>query len=222
MYHNGLKSFYCWLIANLGIVSFIVLSLFICLINWSRISSIDLEMIWTFRDFFDLDIDNESPRINTFGILCAPLVIGAFLMFPTKDWLSRFGRYAILLVACFAIPLFREYAEFTEEELASIHPFVSQYVRLFLFANFIAFFIAIDAYQYFDEMVSRRMLYRNSSSMMFEAQWAYTISIFLESTSILIGMFMVIKMWRLMWIGLSGEEAIMEFLNNTGFMQLTN
>jgi hypothetical protein len=67
-------------------------------------------------------------------------------------------------------------------ELLSPTWFSITYLSVFAGISVVSFFIARYAKYNFDEVVSRRMLYRNSSVSMFEMEWKYTIDRFCIAT----------------------------------------
>ena len=144
-----MKTFYCWLIANFELIMYIFLLILSAIILFG---------------FSDKD--------NTLNIFMYLAVLMGILSLPTKKGVFQFGKY--LLIVGFGIMM--NDPKYDNNEFMSI--FIPKFWIVFIITSIISAFIAVYTYMNIDEVLSRRMLYRNSNVSIFEYSWLYTLDRF--------------------------------------------
>lgn len=156
----------CWVIANFGVVIWIIV--------------VVIGLIFTPKELFSAADFWDKCLICWFilgGISCAPCKT---VSSSVSRFLVIFGSSAILV--CYSSGLIDGVPA---EELAAVESFAWLFWICFVAIQVIAFLLARYAWIHFDEVVSRRMLYRNSAVDLFDIQWKYTIVIFMDAVSAL-------------------------------------
>lgn len=172
------NTFKFWLLANLGvIVAFITV-----IIVTVMVSIVEFPPE---RDKFD----------DVAIILAFTLFLAAFFCFPLKKMVEISGRYFAFIGAGILIFVFKE--DIVEDGL-----YLSKLPMLYSIvlgcATVISALISYFIYVNFDEVVSRRMLYRSSAVEMFDSQIKYTIGQFMNVSSAIFGLVFIIAGVRLL------------------------
>ena len=151
-------TFKSWFVANMEIV-FIPILILIQVIG-ALVCNINADDWW---------------NIIFFSVLIIIISIASI----KRGFIGLISWMAFILI-CFVMP------EMTEEELEIFQPFIMsfhvicQHLRSLLVFAIIAFSggvaTAIYAYKHFDEVISRRFLYRNSNVAVFQERWRYTFN----------------------------------------------
>ena len=153
-----MKTFFSWCAANVGMIGLLLSVLVIAITCWLRIE--------------------ELRYLGYVPILL--WVLSLILIWPGKtneDILVRFFIvFGSLAYVCFAS--FSELYNFNPETIAMVK---STLLKMTVIGAFIALEITIYVYRNFSEVVSRRMLYRNSSVGLFDIRLKYSIHQFFES-----------------------------------------
>lgn len=214
MYHNGLKTASFWSIANIGILVSILGMLLILVRHLIWTSSISDAQFTTL-----LQLNGEGPEIDParllefkWAIRALPLLllfIFAILMGPVQKWGHRIGRYLCLLLLCLLYPIGRhilstEWVSIPGEQILLLKTLSSRTSFVLIVATLLAVPLAVTTWCNFDEVVSRRMLYRNSSAAMFEIQWGYTLAIFFDAA-------VAIATFMLAWMAQSVVYKVLAF-----------
>jgi hypothetical protein len=141
----------CWLIANFEIVAYVL----------TLIVSILLLLLGRLFGLMDFEKVGE--------VIGYSALIAALLSLPTKRGVFQYGRYVLLLLP--GIGMFMGTGE------APVWVIIL-YWTVLVIVSIISGVIAAYAYDNIDEVVSRRMLYRNSNVSLFEFTWRYTLDRF--------------------------------------------
>lgn len=153
-----MKTFFSWCAANVGMIGLLLSVLVIAITCWLRME--------------------ELRYLGYVPILL--WVLSLILIWPGKtneDILVRFFIvFGSLAYVCFAS--FSELYNFNPETIAMVK---STLLKMTVIGAFIALEITIYVYRNFSEVVSRRMLYRNSSVGLFDIKLKYSIHQFFES-----------------------------------------
>lgn len=153
-----MKTFYSWCAANVGMIGLLLSVLVIAITCWLRME--------------------ELRYLGYVPILL--WLMSLILIWPGKtneDILVRFFIiFGSLAYVCFAS--FSELYSFNPETIAMVK---STLLKMTLIGAFVALEITIYVYRNFSEVVSRRMLYRNSSVGLFDIKLKYSIHQFFES-----------------------------------------
>jgi hypothetical protein len=159
-------TFKSWLVANLELVTAVVLSVII----------IPLYVIFAGKD---TPVDRASGELGDFFTIFFFLLVIPYVLVSIPPRLI-IGIVIYLLILGLGICLFFLENEKTGEHIFRL--FSIAYLSVFVGASVLSFFIARYAKYNFDELVSRRMLYRNSRVGLFEIEWEYTIDRFCIAT----------------------------------------
>lgn len=168
-----------WLAANLGIVVWLLL-LLIGVIVW--LPDLDLVIHPETADLSEPDAWNLVYKLYVWSL---SLGCGLIFCLPTKKKGESSGRY-IFLIGFGLIWIFMPKAigqTATVEEMLLAKRFARIYWIALATIHVPALLIARYCYSNFDEVVSRRMLYRNSSVSLFEEQGKYALSRFFDAVS---------------------------------------
>lgn len=193
-----------WVVANLGVVIWLVI-LFIGLLD------VDL------GDIFGQKIsDLEEPKRLKLQFWFMTLWLGGMCCWPTKRMMESVFRYFLL----FGVLIYVIYVELesfeVEANLVEIEA-VKRMIQIFWIgfgcSHLLALLLAVYTYQNFDEVVSRRMLYRNSAVDMFEEQLKYTICRFMDHASAFFWMYLTVV--AILWIhsAINGNDSFMGIPN---------
>ena len=125
------------------------------------------------------------------------LVLPAFLIFipfalaaTPPNLIESILSYLVALAGCVYFIVSGPPEEFKE-----LRWLASGFLPILIGASVIGFFLARYAYRNFDEILSHRMLYLNSSASLFEMQWKYTLDRFCNiSFSIVFGIIAIAVM----------------------------
>ncbi|MDR0829702.1 MAG: hypothetical protein LBN95_06285 [Prevotellaceae bacterium] len=157
-----MDTFKCWLIANFEIA--------MCLLT-AIVGSI---VFFVFSSF-----ENEkagSIYLVMFGIL--------LLTIPTKRGTLQFGKYILMLGGVILLMwALKENKDWVANiDRAMFSHFTVWFWWLFSIASLISAFLAYYTFVNFDEVTSRRMLWRNSNVNLFEISLLYTLDRFCNIT----------------------------------------
>lgn len=158
--------FRCWLIANFEIVMYVLLLIVsaILLFGFSSLESGDALKFFTYFALF-----------------------AGMLSFPTNKGAFQFGKYLFLVGMGIVMTVGANNPEYADVMGSLI---VSSFWIVFIIASVISAVIAVYAYKNIGEVLSRRMLYRNSNVSLFEYSWLYTLDRFCNiSLSIVVCIF---------------------------------
>jgi hypothetical protein len=160
----------------------------------------------TFKSWLVANLETTTGVI--LSVICIPLLVISVGKYTpvegdSKDVGSIFGIFAILLAIPFALGstpprlaksifiyllilgigiLFFFFKDDKTGELIAPTWFPLAYLSAFVVISAVSFFIARYAKYNFHEVVSRRMLYRNSNVSLFEIEWRYVIDRFCIAT----------------------------------------
>ncbi|MDR2652579.1 MAG: hypothetical protein LBC68_09760 [Prevotellaceae bacterium] len=154
-------TFKCWLIANLETVTAVVLAVIII---------IPLVLI-----FAEGHAETNNSQ-ELFLSLCVFAVIIPGVLASTPPKLTK-GIIAYLLILLFGISMFFAKDDASGELIVPTWLAI-MYLCVFIGGSVLGFFISRYAKYNFDEVVSRRMLYRNSSVSLFDIEWRYVLDRF--------------------------------------------
>ncbi|MGI5846869.1 MAG: hypothetical protein ACOX5T_02415 [Candidatus Cryptobacteroides sp.] len=147
-----MRVFKSWLIANLEIVYFILLAITLaCAFLVGGYSAEQMEVLIVSTVLFSL-ISAMSIKNGLAGLLAACIVSSFF-----------FGE------VLFKDGIINDLADFLSEH--AVYVLVAAIIGVL-----IGIFIGIAAYIHFDDVVSRRFLYRNSRTSVFEHAWKYAFN----------------------------------------------
>ena len=173
------NTFMSWLIANLE-VAFIFFTILIQLIIF---------LAGQKNGWFVGFSDPQQELSNEFGVWLFSLIFAVFLSVFIVIGIKDIGGSFVSLAVLSAIILFANFAN--DNALIEVFNAVKNglYEDFGISLNWLVWmcipslivgvFTAIYAYQNFDDVVSRRFLYRNSAASVFEYEWKYTINRFL-------------------------------------------
>jgi hypothetical protein len=151
-------TFKCWLIANFEIVFFWIVFI--------------AGGIWFFR---------SVDRIPMLPIFVPSATFIAAFTFPTKKGSIQFGKYFVMIGFGIFFTYLSNQPVATEDEMETVmilKKIMSQFWIVLPIASVISLFLAVYTYRHVDEVISRRMLYRNSRVSLFEYSWRYTLERF--------------------------------------------
>ncbi len=156
--------FRTWLIANLGIVYFA------CVLVLAGISALFLPTIGT-----EEDLSVWGKALVVICIISVPMIFGAEpTIGPIVSVLALAGLY-VFLIHWMKDPEVVRDAEFAAKSIRLMNSVI---IPLSIASLVPAVLIARYAYINFDDVVSRRWMYRNSGKDVFETTWKYTINRF--------------------------------------------
>jgi hypothetical protein len=141
----------------------------------------------------------ESSQLRDVFIIYLGLsAVFVIFIVPTTNGVVGMGKY-ILLIVCGALAQY-----FSEEpKHAIILKMLPYYWGLLLICSIIGVFIARYVYLHFDEVVSRRMLWRNSNVELFDIEWKYVLDRFSGIVCTL--MFGTVWSALIIYIGIKGS-----------------
>lgn len=204
MYHNGLRTFFYLIIANIGIVLPVLAIIMMAIWDWSLINNVEPQIL----EHLDADSNIVTEKLTLLiGMMFLPVGFFSLVIFQ-KGLSMRAMWYIILLAFYFLLRWIAKNDVEIEgvEELLSIY---SWYGKTFIIANIAAILPAVVAFLNFDEVVSRRMLYRNSSASMFEEQFKYSIAVFADSTTAV-----TLFIFSIMWQNNIAPGMLMDIITN--------
>lgn len=150
-----MNTFKAWLIANIELIFIVLQIIFFVILGF------------TFPDTIGQDGEPENKGTIIIGI---GIFFAAVLIWGVKSWKSELFFIAIIM-AFFLYLLFGKDVEISS--LAKIIGTICAVLSLL-----IGIVLAFTAYRNFDEVVSRRFLFRNSKASVFEVQMKYAFSRF--------------------------------------------
>jgi hypothetical protein len=110
------------------------------------------------------------------------------LTFPSKKGKFQFGRYLFMTGAGIFFTIVYNLPDITDNFseymglLMLIQGSILLFWIIFLIASLISIIPAIYTYRHINEVISRRMSYRNSKVNLFEYSWLYTLDRFCSIT----------------------------------------
>ena len=156
--------FKTWLIANLGVVYVV------CILILAGVSALFLPTVGT-----EEDLSFWGKGLIIIGIISVPMIFGAEpTIGPVVSVLALAGFY-VFLIHWMKDP---EYFRDPEAAAQTIRLMNSVMIPLSIVSLVPAVLIARFAYINFDDVVSRRWMYRNSAKDVFETTWKYSINRF--------------------------------------------
>ncbi len=196
MYHNGLRTFFYLIIANIGIILPVLAIIMMTIWDWSLINNVDPQ-IWEHIAATEFDgSQNMAKCTHLFVLMSLPVCIFAYVIFQ-KGLSMRTVLYIFLIAAYFLLRWSTNGLFKLPQETADLRSVIfHRYTIIFIIANIVAIAPTVVAYLNFDEVVSRRMLYRNSSASMFEEQFKYSIAVFFDSATA-ITLFILSIIWQI-------------------------
>ena len=166
------STFKCWLIANFEIVFFWLTTI--------------LGVLF-FLVFSDKNFENFENK-NSYDFMKVVLMYGIFVFVfntPTKNGAFQYGKYIVLLGLAIIFIFYSEAPEsqFNIEDKETFNRFfLWPFGALFVTASGISGWLSYYTYKNIYEVLSRRMLYRNSNVSLFEYTWKYTLDRFCNIT----------------------------------------
>jgi len=160
------STFRCWIIANFEIAMFWLVTILGGL-------------------FFLIFASDKADILHKYSKLLLGCGLFTFaLNTPTKSAGFQYGKYIIMLVvAIFAMWSMKEPSgNLTLEDMVKFKHLFTWFWILFSIASVISGVLAYYAYSNIDEVLSLRMLYRNSNVGLFEYTWKYTLDRFCNIT----------------------------------------
>jgi hypothetical protein len=119
-----------------------------------------------------LAVENSQLQDVFIVYLGLSVVFVAFIV-PTQNGAIGIGKYILLILFGILVQCFSK-----EPEHAIVLKMLPYYWGLLAISSVIGAFIARYAYTHFDEVVSRRMLWRNSNVDLFDIRWRYALDRF--------------------------------------------
>lgn len=177
-----------WIVANLGLIIWIVV-LFIGVLNvdFGEVKSLLHE-----QQTNDPESQSKQIEIMFWG---TTLIFGCAFCLPTKKMGSSISRYILFCFLMFYSLYFGENTEANSVEMEAGKSLVIRIIWIgFVCSHLLALLLAVYTYRNFDEVVSRRMLYRNSAVDMFEEQMKYTICRLMDHALAFYFLYLVILM----------------------------
>jgi hypothetical protein len=160
------NTFKFWLVANLGVIITVIATII------AVVAALGIE-----------PPEGTMKSELVFGIPLITCFCTMFMCFPLKRMSEIFGRYSMIILAGIMVVCFKE--DFVADPVLSKFPII--YWITLSCATVIATLIAIFVYRNFEEVVSRRMLYRNSAVEMFDSRLGYTFGQFMNISSAIFG-----------------------------------
>jgi hypothetical protein len=132
-------------------------------------------------------------------------LFAGILSFPTKNGVFQFGKYLFLvgmgIIFTVALPKTEGFQEENIQYQEFYNKAIIAFWIVFIIASIISAVIAVYAYRNIGEILSRRMLYRNSNIGIFEYTWLYTLDRFCNiSLSITVCATWIIGVIGIIWI----------------------
>ncbi|MDR0982490.1 MAG: hypothetical protein LBM07_04515 [Culturomica sp.] len=166
------KTFRCWLIANFEIIMYVLLLIISAILLFG---TLDLEIAFAFKLF-----------------VYSALIAG-MLSLPTNRGSIQFGKYLFLVGFGILMTIGVTIGAKNDPEYANsvmLSPIINKFWTVFIIASVISVFVAVYTYINIDEVLSRRMLWRNSNVSIFEYSLLYTLDRFCNiSLSIVVSTF---------------------------------
>ena len=97
---------------------------------------------------------------------------------PTKNGAFQYGKYILMLGSAIFFTWYMKQPEFPAENTALIKSLLTWFWIAFPIATVIGGWMAAYTRANISEVLSRRMLYRNSNVSLFEYAWKYTLDRF--------------------------------------------
>lgn len=196
MYHNGLRTFFYLIIANIGIILPVLAIIMMTIWDWSLINNVEPQT-WEHIAATEYDgSQNMAKYTHLFSMMFIPVCVFAYIIFQ-KGLSMRAVFYVFLIAAYFLLRWAANDLSELPQETADFRSVIfHRYKIIFIIANIVAIAPAVVAYLNFDEVVSRRMLYRNSSASMFEEQFKYSIAVFFDSAAA-VTLFILSIIWQI-------------------------
>jgi hypothetical protein len=173
---NSSNTFKCWLIANFEIAMILLTFIIGSIIFWG-FGGIKKEGA--------LDV-----YVSVFGLL--------LLTIPTKRGVLQFGKYILMLVGIILLMWGIREGWITDvlwQEKFSL--IITWFWIIFSVATVMSCYLAYYTFVNVNEVVSRRMIWRNSNVSLFEYTWLYTLDRFCNITvsivTCTIGLILIIK-----------------------------
>lgn len=162
-------TFRCWLIANFEIVLF-----------WFTVIIGSLLLFITDREkFLNLSDTRQNDLISAHFV---SIVILAIFNVPTKRAAFQYGKFLVMIGVVVIIMLNMTQMDFSSYESELMNRLVAWFWIIFSIASIIGGWLAYYTYNNMGEVLSRRMLYRNSNVSLFEFTWKYTLDRFCNIT----------------------------------------
>jgi hypothetical protein len=115
------------------------------------------------------------------GFMYSALFAG-IVSLPTKSSVFQFGKYLVVVGMGILFTIMASKSEgFQKLDIQAQKFFIIMMIvcwTVFIVASIISAFIAVYTYKNIGEVLSRRMLYRNSNVSIFEYSWLYTLDRF--------------------------------------------
>jgi hypothetical protein len=149
-------------------------------VSW-LIANFELAFFWVVTIigvFFLLVFGNKGCEEAYSRGIGLTFLLGLFLLAvntPSKSSMFQYGRYLVMMLLIIFLIVGNKEAEL-EERLPTA--FFASFWIFFAIATAISAFAAYYAYVYIDEVLSRRMLWRNSNASLFEFTWKYVLDRF--------------------------------------------
>jgi|GEM_PF-1056541 hypothetical protein len=187
-----MNTFKCWLIANFEIaMPFLTL----------LIGSI---VVWIFGANIVAMPDNEFGTKGEVWLMFA-MVVGFILLLsiPTNRGTLQFGKYILMWGGIIYFVWFYKENPLGGEALTETQIALYEHIRMWFWIIFsvvsaISGYLAFYTFVNFDEVTSRRMLWRNSNVSLFEISMLYTLDRFCNiSVSLLVNVFCLVGLFML-------------------------
>lgn len=203
-----------WIVANLGLLIWI-------LILFMGVLDVDLGEVKQL--FFGQQMNDPlTPKQQEIIFWGVALVGGGVFCLPTKKMGESLSRYFIFVFLMFYVfsyasselnEIIETTLEATPAEIAVVNRMIQIVWIGFGGSHLLALLFAVYIYRNFDEVVSRRMLYRNSAVDMFEEQLKYTICQFMDHA--LAFYFLSLVIVAMLWFHsvMDGDDSFMGISN---------
>jgi hypothetical protein len=128
---------------------------------------------------------NANSEFILKGFAYSALIAGS-ISIPTKRGVFQFGKYLLLvgmgILFTVLIPKTEEFQKLDIQSQKILNIMTVVFWIVFILASIVSAILAVYAYRNIREVLSRRMLYRNSHVGIFEYSWLYTLDRFCNIT----------------------------------------
>jgi uncharacterized integral membrane protein len=166
-----MKTLNCWLIAN----SELVLSFLTVIIGGIA--------IWVYGAEVVANPENKvTSKGHFFGLFTLMVGLAFVIGLPTNRGALQFGRYILMLGGVIFVQCIKWESKSEASDSTYLNLFLSSFWTVFIVASVVSLLIAIYTFINFDEVTSRRMLWRNSNVSLFDVSILYTLDRFCNTT----------------------------------------
>lgn len=188
-----MKTFKCWLIANFEIFSFVLTAIIASIIYFGFLGSKTVEA--------ETDQETSDSLAILFAVLFAYFVI--FINPTNKNGVSFF-KYIVTLGGLILLTWGVKSKGWIMSDPKEVQAIFSRYITylwiVFSIATVLSGWLAHYTYVNIREVVSRRMLWRNSNVSLFDFSWKYTLDRFCGITISIVLCILPIILFTMLYI----------------------